>query len=255
MKGMWIPSLLARVLDGSLTYAEMIGFILWRIRRTKPPLRIEGLLFKDVDRVMWGLILNIFIKREYTSRGFNIGPNDIVIDIGAHRGVFAGFASNRTRNAVVAIEPDPENSEQLERFILDNKIDNIELKKMAVDLNSGETTLYKAQSSSRHTITGIDQVSGKQLAETVRVKAIALSDLFSTFETIDFLKMDCEGAEIYILVNSEDETLRKVKCLVAEVHWIGRVNSPDLLRKRLERIYNNIVLVKTSSHMGLLYAS
>jgi FkbM family methyltransferase len=255
MKGKWIPNLLKRSLDGSLTHSEAFEFALWRIGGKNSPLRIEGLLFKEVDRILWGIISNIFINREYTPRGFNIGPNDVIIDIGAHKGAFVGFASNRTKNLITAIEPDPQNFERLEGFIHDNKIENVELKRVAIDAVSGETTLYQAQSSSRHTIMGADQLSGDRLVKTIKVKAITLSDLLSPFETVDFLKMDCEGPEVNILSIVDEETLRKVKRLVAEIHWIGRKSSLEVLKERLAQIYNNIVFVKTSTDLGLIYAS
>jgi FkbM family methyltransferase len=255
MKGEWIPNLFKRVVDRSLPFSEAFEFILWRIGRKKSHLEIEGLSFQDVDRILWGLIANIFINREYSPCGFEIGPNDTVIDIGAHKGVFVGFASKRTSNLITAIEPDPENFKHLENFVRDNKIENVKLKKIAVDIKSGNTTLYLAQSSSRNTILGADQLSGDPLIESIRVKALSLSDLLSSFTTVDFLKMDCEGAEVDILTSAGDETIRKIKCLVAEVHWKGRDNLLEPLKERLARIYHNVIFVKTSANLGIIYAS
>ena len=255
MKGEWIPNLFIRVFDRSLTFSEASEFILWRIGRKKANLGIEGLSFQDVDRILWGLIANIFINREYSPRGFEIGPNDTIIDIGAHKGVFVGFAAKRTGNLITAIEPDPENFRHLENFVRDNKIENVKLKKIAVDIKSGITTLYQSQSSSRNTILGADQLSGVPLTESISVEALSLSDLLAPFTTVDYLKMDCEGAEVDILTNAGDETIRKIKRLVAEVHWIGRDNLLEPLKERLARIYHTVIFVKTSANLGIIYAS
>lgn len=255
MKGSWIPNLIRRVNNQTLSYSEAFGFILWRFGIRKSALRIEGLLFNNVDRIHWGLISNIFINQEYTARGFEIQPNDVVIDIGAHKGTFVGFAANRTKNLIIAFEPDPQNFKYLEGFIHDNQIKNVEIKNFAVDTKSGETDLYLAQSSSRHTITGIDQLNGDPLFESIKVKTLTLSDIINSFDAVDFLKMDCEGAEIGILIDSEERTLRKIRHLIAEVHWMGNKDLLEALKERIARVYSTVIFEQTSENLGVIYAS
>ncbi len=255
MKGAWIPNLLHRVMDHSFTFIDALHVILWRFGRKSASLKVEGLSFKGVDRTLWGLIANIFINREYTPPGFQIKPNDVVVDIGAHKGVFSGFASKRTMNSITAVEPDPLNFQALQNFVRDNELKNIEVRNLAVDAKSGETTLYQASSSSRHTILGTDQLSGEELAGSIKVKALSLPDLLEPFETVDFLKMDCEGAEAGILANTGEETFRKIRRLVAEVHWITGRDGLKGVREQLAKYYGNVRVVKTSANLGILYAS
>jgi FkbM family methyltransferase len=255
MKGGWIPYLFRRVADQSLTPSEALRFVAWRIVGKPSPLRIEGLLFPGMDRTLWGLISNIFVNREYTPSGFDIAPHDAILDIGAHWGVFVGFASRRTDNTITAIEPDPRNFEHLERFVADNGLRNVELRRVAVGVRTGEIALYEAKSSSRHSTTGKDQLTGETLRESARVQAISLDDLLAGLRAVDMLKMDCEGAEIPVLLAASPRTMRKIRRLVAEVHWIGRQESVERLLKRLADYYGNVKFVRTSRQLGLLYAS
>lgn len=254
MKGKWLASLLLRLSEGAITPKEAIAFLMWRVSPSPRNLNMEGIRFHEIDRVTWGLIAGIVLNREYNPPGFEIGPNDVVVDIGAHKGVFLGHVAPKTRAPVVGIEPDPDNFHALGLLVLSNQMDNVQLINAAVADATGESRLFQGYASSRHTLTGIDLFSGNPLPRSKPVSTISLDDLCMPYPTIHFMKMDCEGAEHAIIQSAHDDTLRKINCLVIEVHDLVSPRGTELLLDRLRLFFSSMDFKRTSDHMGVLYA-
>jgi FkbM family methyltransferase len=254
IKGKWIVNLIARIVDGSISYKEALSFIGWRFGRRKRWLEIEGISFENIDRVTWGLISGILVNREYNPSGYEIGPDDSVVDIGAHRGVFLTYAAKRTQSQILAIEPDPENYRRLQSIIEKNGFRNTKLMNVAVAAKSGDAYLYRASASSRHTLVGIDQWSGESLEDSIVVTTVTLDDVLASFPVVHYLKMDCEGAEYSILNSASDETISKIQRLVVELHGLDEAGVSDSIEERLELTFADISIIKTSPKLGLLYA-
>src|SRR2546428_6133240 len=69
----------------------------------------NGLQIEAPEDLKW-LMNQIFFKKVYTPTAhLQIGSNDIVVDIGAHCGVFTLFASLITKNTIYSFEPSPRN--------------------------------------------------------------------------------------------------------------------------------------------------
>ena len=136
----------------------------------------------------------------------------IVIDIGANIGSFACLAA-KTATHVYAYEPSSLNFEYLEKNIaLNNMGDKVTARHLG--LGAGEETLYLnpincgAFSTFNHYATK---------GETETIQCIPLDEILEPFESVDWLKMDCEGAEWAGLFNCT--TLSKVKRIVMELHF------------------------------------
>jgi FkbM family methyltransferase len=255
MKGKWLASLVLRLMEGAIAPKEAIAFLMWRVNRRPRPLNMEGILFREIDRTTWGLIAGIILNREYNPPGFEIGEEDVVVDIGAHRGVFLGHVAMKTHAPVIGIEPDAENFHALGLLVRDNHLDNVKLINAAVAAATGEARLFQGHASSRHTLTGIDVFSGDPLPVSQPVSTISLDDLCLPHPAIHFLKMDCEGAEHAIIKSAHDDTLRKINRLVMEVHDLANPTGSEYLQERLGRLFGTIGFKRTSAHMGVLYAS
>jgi FkbM family methyltransferase len=254
MKGKWIPNLALRLMSGAVTPREAVAFLMWRANPSRTSLTIEGVHFQGVDRATWGLITGIILNREYNPPGFEIGPRDVVIDIGAHRGVFLGHAAMQTKARVVGIEPEADNFRILGLMVRRNLFNNVELIQAAVAGASGESRLFRGLASSRHTLTGVDIFSGEALAASQAVRTISLDDLCQDIPMVDFLKMDCEGAEHEIIRSASDETLMKIRRLVMEVHELASPVGSEPLLDRLAHSFSRLQYKMTSEHMGVLYA-
>lgn len=145
-----------------------------------------------------------------TDPGENVQPGNVVIDCGAHVGVFTHFALKRGASKVVAIEPDPANLECLRRNyaaeIAAGRVvlvpkgawnEETTLKLYSGDLNSGSNSVIQQHAGAKSYIeipvTTIDGV----------VASLGLA-------RVDFIKMDIEGAEREALAGARN-TLAQFK--------------------------------------------
>lgn len=253
MKTGWLPNLVVRTLEGSISMSEASRYVDWRLRQNRKNLRVEGLDFEGVDRKVWGMIAGIMIRREYTPRGFSIGADDLVLDIGSHRGVFVGFAANRTRSKILAIEPHTENFRQLSRFVRINGLTNVQLFNKAVSQARGEARLYLSPGSTRHTLSGVDIKTGRILHEYVTVQTFTLDELLDPYRIVHFAKIDCEGAEYEIIDSAERTTLEKLQRLVMEVHFLENRDRTEALLRRCDSIFSRVSLLRLSPQVGILF--
>ena len=248
MKGQWLIALTKRVIDKSLRPNDALNYLFWRIHHTDT-LTIDKIKFSQVDHTLWSLAGETFIRREYCPAGFEISPNSIVIDIGAHRGVFVGFASRRNPRQILAIEPNRENFHQLQSFVTQNKLSNITLLNKAVSSQDGEVKLYRS-THSRHSIQ--KQLHSENLFETVQ--AISLDSLLAPYERIDFLKMDCEGEEYEILRAANANSLERIQTLSMEIHNINQDVLVAGLYSKLRKSFSCVEIKPLSPALGMLYA-
>src|SRR5690348_6909795 len=70
----------------------------------------NGVQIEAPEKLFW-LVNEIFFKRVYNPAHLTIGKDDVIVDIGAHIGVFTLFAASITQNTVFAFEPSPRNFE------------------------------------------------------------------------------------------------------------------------------------------------
>jgi len=131
----------------------------------------------------------------------------VIVDVGAHIGIFSVLAGRRFPHATIyAIEPDAENYRTLLQNIALNGLENVFPLNVAVAGEYGSTPLYTSTSSVTHSI--VDATVG---AETKMVDTVPLSQ----FPLIDVLKLDAEGAEYLI------KEIPKTSYLAIEIHNIA----------------------------------
>lgn len=155
------------------------------------------------DNIIHGVIEEATYGRNFTGT---------VVDIGANIGAFSCLAA-KTADHVYAYEPSKLNFTFLETNIAANGLKH-KITARRVGLGNGEETLYTnpincgAFSTFNHySIPG----------ETEKITCITLDEILEPLETVDWLKMDCEGAEWDGLFNCK--TLGKVKNIVMELHF------------------------------------
>ena len=160
----------------------------------------------------------ILYQNCYTSHRLFIAANDIVVDIGANIGIFSILAARRTNNQIHAFEPVPKNVQLLKKNIRENGLKNVSINQTAVCDRPGQTELYLNNHAGGHSL--FVSNNKKQLKNCLTVAATTLPDIIDSnkLSRVDFLKIDCEGAEGVILKSTATEYLQKVKQVAIEFH-------------------------------------
>lgn len=159
----------------------------------------------------------IFIDEAYLPPPLSIPEDAVVVDIGGHIGCFTLFAAHRARRGrIFAYEPEPSNFELLSENVSRNAPDRVQAFNLAVDGREGEREMHFAVSRSG---TGGHSFFGPG-EKTFKVRCTSLPRILAEhrLDHVDFLKLDCEGAEVEILESLSDEELCRVRQLAMEPH-------------------------------------
>lgn len=167
----------------------------------------------------------IFSDREYSDY-FPFYKRATVLDIGAHYGYFSMFSSiNLARDSnVIAVEPSSTNISILRRNIQDSGLQNIRVLHLAVSNTSGAIKLFNS-ASVNNSIMADPNCPDSSTYETV--KSIKLEQIVNDndLSKIDFLKMDCEGAEYEIFYGTPQHVLDRITTISMEFHDLKRSDS------------------------------
>ena len=208
---------------------------------TRDNLRIKIIL--DSNNYYFHVFVEQFLQKPYSENNFEIRDNPNIIDVGANIGFFSLLMSKKYPDAsIYSFEPNPDNYNFLIECIKDNQQKNIHPYNYAVSSKNGKVTLY----------TSIDNFAGHSLyarmvgynerslyvktENKIQVQSITLDTIFNDnkIEKCDMLKLDCEGAEYEILMNS-DESLKKIENISLEYHNFNLQNfSIDDIIKKLK---------------------
>ena len=135
------------------------------------------------------------IDRVYLNRWIDIGPGDVVLDVGSHLGTFARAALDRGAETVVAIEPNPSNLACLRRtFASEIAAGRVHLVPAAAWREAGFLTFAGDGSTGRISYEGSLEVEARTLDSIVEELRL---------DRVDLIKMDIEGAELDALYGAE----------------------------------------------------
>jgi len=158
----------------------------------------------------------IYFEQVY-DKFYRLQNDDIVVDIGAHVGLFT-LKVAREAELVVAVEPHPFNYRLLTMNIALNKLENVIPVKLALSNYSGKAKLY-LRSTASHTLKG----QWFRLESWLEVEVETLDRLIDELRLnkVTFVKIDVEGAELDVLKGSE-RVLTENDCLflaIATYHY------------------------------------
>lgn len=218
-------------------------------------LRGSGVRFRVRGAMDVWIVKETYLDRFYERYGTPVGHGWTIVDIGAGIGDFSLYAAlSHPRNRVFAFEPFPESYELLQENLQLNDAGNVraypeaiaaETGTFALDMSSGEPLQFSTESSAAS-------------HKTLTVPSLSLADAFERLELsrCDLLKMDCEGAEYGILLNTPESTTDLIEHIVMETHEAvtpyGRDDLVECLGARGFRVqtWPNPV----HAHLGFLYA-
>lgn len=187
-----------------------------------------------------------YFPNEYEAENFEFledscKPGSVVIDIGAHIGLFSVIASQitGTTGKVYAFEPAPSTFELLQKTIFINRSEPvIETYQRAVGSAPGKITFFVSDGKADNSNSLVNYKSDRPLHSIdVEVTSVDAFVREKNINRLDFIKIDVEGAE-YDTLQGAAETLRNLRptCIVA-IH-------PEPIQAkgdRLEDIYDFII--------------
>ncbi|MDQ8052263.1 MAG: FkbM family methyltransferase [Pedobacter sp.] len=164
-------------------------------------LNIHGLEFvveDSADSNSVGWIEYELIRDFYRVRRMEMKKNDIVVDIGAHVGVFSIYMAKLFPDIrIIAIEPDAINYQYLIKNIARNKAINIEPINLGVSDHEATIFLHRPLHNS-----GGTSIYRPALIKSVKsaVPALTLNTIFEklTIQQCKLVKVDCEGSEYHL---------------------------------------------------------
>jgi len=151
-------------------------------------------------------IKEIFIEEVYKQQ---LPDNATVIDCGANIGLSIIYIKHLYPSAkIIAFEPDNKNFELLTKNVQSHNLTNVELRKEAVWVEDTMVNFHEEGNMGSKIEPG--NQPGYSLVTAKKLKSFLQ-------KSIDFLKLDIEGAEYEVLKDISEE-LRNVKNLFVEYH-------------------------------------
>jgi len=165
----------------------------------------------------------------------NVKRGMCVFDVGAHLGYYSLLLAKcvGTGGRVVSFEAAPGNFSTLQRNILINDLNNVELINVAVFSKSGTIGMSISYAD---TSSGDWSISRQTNGDSIQVQTISLDQFCQTNQVSpDFLKVDVEGAEYDVLMGGRETIGQSRPTMLIELHHFdGDVVAnrvPDLLRE------------------------
>jgi FkbM family methyltransferase len=173
----------------------------------------------------------------YERFGCIVQKGDIVVDCGANIGAFANYAYHKGASEIYAIEP----IDISFNCLMLNKPAGSTVIKAAVGNRIG---LAKINLPSQHDTMSASMLTTGGIINTVPL--ITIDSLFDdrVLDRIDFLKIDCEGAEKEILEGISDENLGKIKKIALEFHknYLTEDDSNRMITRLVEKGFQSFQL-------------
>lgn len=180
-------------------------------------------------------IAEVFLEHCYI-RDVALAPNPVVVDIGGFIGDFCLYAVKYLNaRRVIVYEPSPRNWALLLRNIANNGYeDRIEPVNKAVTDGADAMMNINAPDECQCTVSAYC-VSEEPLSS---VPGVSLAELFRdhALESVDLLKIDCEGSEFAILESAPADVFSRIQNIVFEYHQIEGVWAKlESTKQRLRR--------------------
>lgn len=185
----------------------------------------QGEEFEGAGTYQWRKITKALVEIGDDRRG-------LAIDVGAHVGLWTRVLA-RAFGQVVAYEPVPA---MVECFRANTAhLDNVTLHEVAVSNKAGALLIHQVHGNSGNNCVVVPGVNDTERG-AVRVDAIAL-DGASLTDRVDFIKIDVEGWESYVVQGGEQLIRRERPVMVveqkpgnAERYGLTRTGAVDLLK-------------------------
>lgn len=192
----------------------------------------NGLNFLVRTKNDLNVLEEVFVNQVYNQKPVEVPLGGTIVDIGAHFGAFSLYAATLCKaNKVYSFEPCPNNFQSLKRNLENNSFNNIITSiPKAITAKSCKRNLFVcSDNNGGHTL-----YCNAKNEPFVEVECTTLRQALeeNNIDHVDFLKIDCEGAEWEILKSMEQETAAKIDNICLEYHFRPRDDFLIELRSR-----------------------
>lgn len=143
-----------------------------------------------------------------------LGPDALVVDLGAHRGDFSREIDTQFGCRCVMAEANPE-------LVVEAR-DVGEAHAVAIAGSTGPRSFHLSKDMEGSSLLDLPGASvyGVALEETIRVPAVTLGDFLERHAepVVDLLKVDIEGAEVEVFDTTADDVLLAMRQITVEFH-------------------------------------
>jgi FkbM family methyltransferase len=186
-----------------------------------------------------------------------IEPGMVILDIGAHHGLYTLLASKKVgiEGQIITFEPSPRELRRLRWNLVLNRCRNVHIEPLAVSSKEGIAELYVCLGQE----TGCNSLRPPAVSEPVRKVQVTTTTLDSYLRRnginrVDFMKLDVEGAELEVLQGASEllgNSRPIILCEIADVRtepWGYRgVEIYDFLEAREYRWFSVVTGGKLQS--------
>ena len=191
-------------------------------------------------------LYEVFCYNLYDHPKCNIKPDDVVFDVGSNIGFFTYRALYKEAQKIYSFEPNKELSSILrEKYFTNVKVENVALSNetstknfylskggISSCLETLNNKILKSEDSKTYH-------RGDDVFDLVSVDTINAMDYIveNNIQKIDYLKLDCEGAEYYIIDSLDRSYLRfNVDRMMIEYHYLYNPEYKKMYTKMIEKI-------------------
>lgn len=242
------PALIQTIRHGGLlpNKATIDEAIFWNGGKLTHPAERSGLV---------GIIVELLFKNAYRIGAFYTPKaDDMVVDLGAHVGIFSHHLLSKYDCRVVAVEPCEENFVCLKKNLEDFSPNRYQLHKMAIGGAAGKVRVETPPSTNRTHDARVVPANDKNPES---VDMISLNDIFSLARTdqISLLKVDIEGSEFDAFNGLDDSALPRLQKIAMEYHDNLHPGTLDLLKQKLGTTHQlTVVSDRPRGDYGMLFA-
>jgi FkbM family methyltransferase len=211
----------------------------------------NGFRLIDETGTLPGTLAEVFVRKRYGSlEGFRT-----IVDVGANVGAFALYAAQSCPEArIYCYEPEQQNFRRLKR--------NIEMNGLEGRVAAFQCAVASS-SDRRQLAVGISQLNAfdylREDASHQQVDCTTLSDIVTEhrLESIDLLKMNCEGAEYEIFEGCSNSDYDRIGNIRVEYHNLdaARRNGESLRRCLETRGYRIEGFTRRLTESGFIWAA
>lgn len=224
---------------------------------------IDEAIFRDGTRLCHppgrggfvGTLLEVLFENVYRLGSFYTPePEDMVVDLGAHVGIFAFNVLRKYPCQVVALEPSAENVACLRKNLEPFGEHRVQIHNLAVGGAAGRVRVETPTSSNRSHDARVVPGSDDD-ADGVDVVPLAAILELAQRNRIALMKMDIEGSEFDAFSTLDDAHLRCFERIVMEYHDHLREGTLNLLKDKLQRTHHLTITGEGDGRgYGMLFA-